>query len=742
MNSLFAILSLFVAGCAGWRAAGSFNRLIPRLLAAAAVSGAEIVVAAYLLSIAGLLGAGGWFISLLAGILAVLFFCQPAAVLRRPFNSRGMHWIEKFGALALLVIMTGWLAFSFNAALFTPPAHMDSLTYHLPRAAHWVQAHSLAHFPTANVRQNALTPGAEILIAWIMSLTRSDQAVALLQWGGLLLLLGAVYEAARRTGSARIAAMGATGVLLLAPVLVTQSYTTQNDLLASAWLLTAVALALQPEEPAVALFSGLAFGLATVTKGHLLILTPVWLLLPGFGGAFPSRRWWQRRLLALGTMAVLLSYPAYLNFAAYGHGSGPEVLTSLVVAPGWNSLIVNLSGLFSWTGAAGVMANEDLSNAGSWMAILFASGCLLACRRAWRTRSTRLALLLTGFAASLLGSAFLLRANPWTARLFVPALALGAVASAELFRLRGVRSLGMLIPLCAGLAYLLPKIARSSPVHHLGTPAWRPALGTARCAALAPGELQAVCSRLHLLREAKGRPLQILWYGSGNDPLYFAYGTRLDNRVTEWEPPASPENPQTDADAVVVNGPRLYFSDYPRHLGRELDWNQAIHAMTRVVPVPLEAIARAYPVRENFAEWMLYTPSAPAAPALAADRASVEFHLESDRWAGPDTPLKITPDTMLSSICVAGETPQAYWGLLPQRFALADARGRELASGKLFRPGAFRLTLAIDPPLAAGTVWKLRLRINPTLIPAVKFGAGDTRALGARVDAITAGSCG
>src|SRR5262249_24070367 len=51
-------------------------------------------------------------------------------------------------------------AFLFGIAATTPTTNWDSMSYHLPRALHWIQQQSVEHFPTENTRQIEFGPWA------------------------------------------------------------------------------------------------------------------------------------------------------------------------------------------------------------------------------------------------------------------------------------------------------------------------------------------------------------------------------------------------------------------------------------------------------------------------------------------------------------------------------------------------------------------------------------------------------
>jgi len=121
---------------------------------------------------------GAWLAALL--VLAAAVWRQsrrqagapPAVSIGRP-SAQEIGFLLGLGVLAVAVVL---------AAAASAPSNWDSLTYHLPRIAHWIQNRSVAHYPTHVVRQLTLGPGAEELLAHFELLAGSDRGIGLLQF--------------------------------------------------------------------------------------------------------------------------------------------------------------------------------------------------------------------------------------------------------------------------------------------------------------------------------------------------------------------------------------------------------------------------------------------------------------------------------------------------------------------------------------------------------------------------------
>src|SRR5262249_51572546 len=183
---------------------------------------------------------GAWLAALL--VLAAAVWRQsrrqagapPAVSIGRP-SAQEIGFLLGLGVLAVAVVL---------AAAASAPSNWDSLTYHLPRIAHWIQNRSVAHYPTHVVRQLTLGPGAEELLAHFELLAGSDRGIGLLQFlawvgAGVAASVVAADLGAGRVGQGFAAVFGLT-----LPMAVLQASSTQNDLVLSFWILAFVHFAL------------------------------------------------------------------------------------------------------------------------------------------------------------------------------------------------------------------------------------------------------------------------------------------------------------------------------------------------------------------------------------------------------------------------------------------------------------------------------------------------------------------
>jgi hypothetical protein len=164
---------------------------------------------------------------------------------------KGLEGVPK----CLIAATAGFIVALGFCAAKTPTTIWDCQTYHMPRIMHWLQQHSLHHYPTNIPRQLESSPGAEIEMAQLMLLTGDDQPVNLPQWWALL--TGAIAASflarelfpnsvRRKTGGEKPALeLAGAFVFLLAatlPEAAAEAPTAQNNLLAAMWILIAVTL--------------------------------------------------------------------------------------------------------------------------------------------------------------------------------------------------------------------------------------------------------------------------------------------------------------------------------------------------------------------------------------------------------------------------------------------------------------------------------------------------------------------
>jgi len=190
----------------------------------------------------------------------------------------------------------------------TPPNNYDGMTYHVPRAMHWLQNGSLEYYPTSIDRQLWPPPLAEIMIAHLYALAGGDQFIQLVQTFAYIISLVAVSLITRELGGSRRVQLAATAIAASIPMAILQATSVQNDLLVASFSLIAVYRGLRLFKTNytsdVIMFS-MAISLAMITK------TTTFLYLVGFVvglalALFNKRRYHMMVKLTLITSASIL----------------------------------------------------------------------------------------------------------------------------------------------------------------------------------------------------------------------------------------------------------------------------------------------------------------------------------------------------------------------------------------------------------------------------------------------------
>lgn len=293
------------------------------VLAAYLVGFAEIVVVTLLLSL--IKSVLDWtFLIILAGVLVASWLAlgHSRTASRRSLREdlTGMRSAFREPVLRVLgIVVCAGLAYSAAVAVFTPPNEWDAMTYHLARAAFWMQQQAVAYVPDSPVVMiNAYPPNAEIGALFTMILSGGDRYVGLVQLVALVAMAIATFGISRRAGFDRRAALFGSLVLLTTPVVVLQTSTALNDLVVASFLGVATYFFLGETRQEVAL-GGLALALAVGTKFTALIAIPLIAVVVLAG---QPRRQWPRLGLAGVAGVVLGSYWLVVNLLETGQLDG------------------------------------------------------------------------------------------------------------------------------------------------------------------------------------------------------------------------------------------------------------------------------------------------------------------------------------------------------------------------------------------------------------------------------------
>ena len=217
--------------------------------------------------------------------------------------------------------MVAELGYLTALALFTPPVEFDVVTYHLPRAAFWLQRESVGFIGDATYGPiDEFPPNAEILQSGTMLLTTSVRWVGLVQLCALLATTIAIYGIATRIGFERREA--AFGALLFPtlPVVALQAPTALNDIVVAA-LVAAAAFFVLGQSRGETAAAGLCVALLVGTKVTAALVLPVLLLL----GLFAQHGRRRIGLLVAGAAGVVVGaswYAAALFRDDHSYGTG------------------------------------------------------------------------------------------------------------------------------------------------------------------------------------------------------------------------------------------------------------------------------------------------------------------------------------------------------------------------------------------------------------------------------------
>lgn len=218
-----------------------------------------------------------WAALTLAGIMVLIWYRKTINWNFLAPKHPGIFGIATLLWLFLLYLFLGIIVFT------TPPYNWDSMTYHLPRIFQWMQNNSIAHFATENTRQIHLTPFAEYVGLHFYLLAKDDFGFNLVQYAFSIGFLIMVYQIAK---DHHLDEKGQWIAVLFAstmPMLVLQSSSTQNDLVAAFFYLCSyffVKKSIENFSIENAVFLGLSVSLAVLTKGtNYIFLVPlaVWL---------------------------------------------------------------------------------------------------------------------------------------------------------------------------------------------------------------------------------------------------------------------------------------------------------------------------------------------------------------------------------------------------------------------------------------------------------------------------------
>ncbi len=196
---------------------------------------------------------------------------QEAAVWRRGFIILRREF--PLASWAILAV----LGLTLIHALLAPNFEPDALTYHLPRAQHWLVNRSIGFYETAIARQNYQPPGFSMVVCHLCALTGGDRLLNLVQWGAFCIGAVSVSLIAQELGAGRRGQLWAAMLALTLPASISQSFLAVNDQFAAVPVLVFALSLLRLERASAryATIAGLAAGLAFLAKWTSLVYVAV-----------------------------------------------------------------------------------------------------------------------------------------------------------------------------------------------------------------------------------------------------------------------------------------------------------------------------------------------------------------------------------------------------------------------------------------------------------------------------------
>ena len=279
---------------------------------------AACILSGWFLSLIGALSALGYWLTLPAIFLGLLFLFPTL-----PDGSRKGFLIHfrrykkplpaLFAIIALLCLMGG---------LLHAPNNYDFLTYRLSRLLYWQEAGTWHWIETFNPRMNYSGPNAEWLLSPLLAFTQSDRFFFLTNWLAYLLMPACIFVVFRGMGVKTKSAWWGMWLVPMAYCFVAQAASVGNDILGAAFFLFAIAFSIQAcrtSSVSLLAISALSIAICTGIKASNLPLILPWLL-----SILPCFEMFRRASGKMFLVIVACSFVpvAALNFHHTGNWKG------------------------------------------------------------------------------------------------------------------------------------------------------------------------------------------------------------------------------------------------------------------------------------------------------------------------------------------------------------------------------------------------------------------------------------
>lgn len=242
------------------------------------------------------------------------------------FSTLNKYSIANKFLLTLILIL---LLFATLSAVFTVPNNWDSMTYHLPRMEHWFQNQSLWFYNTNNDRQLYMQEANSLLYLVSKSIGLSQVSYNFIQLFSLFSIVLIIWGCFSRFKVNVQLSLALILILISIPNLVTESSTTQTDILAGLMVLLnfvfLIEIILKSKYQKIHLYYGLSFALATFTKGTLFPYLFVSVLMYAYILIFRDKKVFEiQRVVVLPATLILNGFLWLQSLRKYKNIAGPQ----------------------------------------------------------------------------------------------------------------------------------------------------------------------------------------------------------------------------------------------------------------------------------------------------------------------------------------------------------------------------------------------------------------------------------
>lgn len=170
-----------------------------------------------------------------------------------------------------------FIVLAFILTSIAPVTLSDAMTYHVPRAVHWIFNGTLAHFETVDPRMISMPINSELVFAWVILFLKSDIGLSLLPFCGYINSIIVLYCFLGELGFCLRKRLWTVFIFSSLAFVLIETTSTDTNMFTGSLLLTSVYLfysGVKNNKNPVLYFSSLALALSCGVKTTAVIALP------------------------------------------------------------------------------------------------------------------------------------------------------------------------------------------------------------------------------------------------------------------------------------------------------------------------------------------------------------------------------------------------------------------------------------------------------------------------------------